>query len=495
MTDEKKPPAFDPDKTMVERRSEPPSRADTSEKPAAGQATRPVAAPPPATDSDRTMISVAPVPPSARKAAPDMDRTMVGGIAPSAPTALSGGPANFELVGLSGTARGRKFGLRGTQNLVGSNATCQVVIPGIESVHAKFQETADGAEMQNLGTEGSIIVGGRRSARATLKSGDLLKIGDVVLRFVRTGDVFSSDYSEEELVASGLGKFLHPDVLKQNWRYLAIGGLVVLFVAVIWPVAQQTRTVKATNEPSATEIAKARQVDSLLQLGETLFNAGKYVARPDQADGDNAYSKFNEVLSLDPGNARARQWLTQIDKKLEEEKSNREQQEKAKLAAAQEARERQRKALEGRVKELIEQGDQLYAAGQIAEPAGRNALVFYREALKVDDQSILAKAAISKAIQYYIDNGDRLREAGDSWKALDQYRKGSRASGGQDQEIEARVRETEVQLRSGMAATDAFLVMYRDDRGQVVVLDDLEKVPARYRDRAVEIRPQKPAAR
>ena len=203
MTDEKKPPAFDPDKTMVERRSEPPSRADTSEKPAAGQATRPVAAPPPATDSDRTMISVAPVPPSARKAAPDMDRTMVGGIAPSAPTALSGGPANFELVGLSGTARGRKFGLRGTQNLVGSNATCQVVIPGIESVHAKFQETADGAEMQNLGTEGSIIVGGRRSARATLKSGDLLKIGDVVLRFVRTGDVFSSDYSEVAVNVKG----------------------------------------------------------------------------------------------------------------------------------------------------------------------------------------------------------------------------------------------------------------------------------------------------
>jgi hypothetical protein len=31
--------------------------------------------------------------------------------------------------------------------------------------------------------------------------------------------------------------------------------------------------------------------------------------------------------------------------------------------------------------------------------------------------------------------------------------------------------------------------MYKDDRGQTVVFDDLTKVPARYRDRAIEVRP------
>jgi hypothetical protein len=35
--------------------------------------------------------------------------------------------------------------------------------------------------------------------------------------------------------------------------------------------------------------------------------------------------------------------------------------------------------------------------------------------------------------------------------------------------------------------------MYKDDSGQLYVLDEMDKVPARYRDRAVEINPsQKP---
>jgi len=31
------------------------------------------------------------------------------------------------------------------------------------------------------------------------------------------------------------------------------------------------------------------------------------------------------------------------------------------------------------------------------------------------------------------------------------------------------------------------IVIYKDDRGQLFVLDEMEKVPARYRDRAVEV--------
>jgi len=495
LTDEKKP-AFDPDKTVVDVPRPVPLAGgrEAAVPPAppndAGDKTAVMRRPPAAgggapADLDKTMVSGVPRPAAAGGAAA-MDKTMAGGTMPAA----SAGPAGtFELVCLSGSARGRRFPLRSDQSLVGSASSCHVVVPGIDAVHARIEEKGDGAEIQNLGAEGSVNVGGRRSARTRLKSGDLLKIGDVVFRFVRVGDVFSSDYSEAELAGGGLASFLDPETLKRNWRYGAIGLLILVLALVVWPAAQQRRVVVQKQTESASDVAREKQVAALLQLGETLFNAGKFVAPPDQPEAENAYAKFNEVLSLDPGNEKAREWLTRIDKKLDEERAKRDAEEKRKGELAQEQRERQRKALEERVKGLINQGDQLYAAGQVAEPAGRNALVFYREALKVDDQSPLARAAVAKAIGYYVDNGDKLRESGDAWKALEQYRKASRASEAKDPDIEARVRETETQLRSGMAATGTYLVIYKDDRGQVVVLDDMDKVPARYRDRAVEIRP------
>jgi hypothetical protein len=494
LADDKKP-AFDPDKTVVDV-PRPPSAGGSREKgpaPAAPSESpdktvvmrRPATTPPggaPA-DSESTMVGGIPRPAVGRAA--DVEKTMVGGVAP-----VPSGPAGrFELIGLSGSARGRRFLLRNDQSLIGSASSCQVVVPGIDAAHARIEEKGDGAEIQNLGAEGSVNVGGRRSPRSKLKSGDLVKVGDVVFRFVRVGDVFSSDYSESELAGGGLASFLDPEVLKRNWRYGAILLLIVVFALVVWPAAQHGRVVVQGKTETASDVAREKQVVALLTVGETLFNAGKYIAPQDQPEAENAYAKFNEILSLDPGNEKARLWLTRIDKKLDEERANRDAEEKRKAQSALEQKERQRKAVEDRVKALIEQGDQLYNAGQVAEPAGRNALVFYREALKVDDQSPLARAAVAKGIGYYVDNGDKLRESGDTWKALEQYRKASRASEGKDPDIEARVRETETVLKSGMGATGTYLVMYKDDRGQVVVLDEMDKVPARYRDRAVEIRP------
>jgi tetratricopeptide (TPR) repeat protein len=181
--------------------------------------------------------------------------------------------------------------------------------------------------------------------------------------------------------------------------------------------------------------------------------------------------------------------MTRIDGKLKENQDQLKLEEQKKADAVRRQREAERAALEAEVRKFIDQGDALFSSGQVAEPAGRNALFYYREALKRDPQSALAREKEQKAIYYYVDNGDKLRDAGDLWKALEQYRKASRTIEGKDAEIEARVRETENQLRGGLGATDSYLVMYKDDRGQTVVFDDLTKVPARYRDRAIEVRP------
>jgi hypothetical protein len=40
-----------------------------------------------------------------------------------------------------------------------------------------------------------------------------------------------------------------------------------------------------------------------------------------------------------------------------------------------------------------------------------------------------------------------------------------------------------------MAGSDTLLIIYKDDNGRTVVLDDMDKVPARYRDRALTVQP------
>jgi hypothetical protein len=389
VTDEKK---FDPDKTAVDiplPGSAPAAAPDEGDKTMIMQ--RPGSAPSPAApvDSDKTMVTGAPQAPAGR-APRDVDGGMV---ARPAPVAASG-PVNFELVCLSGGARGRRFALRGEQTLVGSSSSCQVVLPGIESVHVRLQETADGVELQNLGTAGSVVVsGGRTPERAKLKSGDLIKLGDTVLRLAKVGDVFSSEYSEAEVAPSLVGRFLDPEALKANWRRLAIGGLVVLAAGVLlWsPVVRRGAGTVTNAGPSASDIARQKQVDSLLQSGETLFNAGKFVAPPDRPEEENAYSKFDKVLTLDPGNEKAREWMTRIDGKLKENQDQLKLEEQKKADAVRRQREAERAALEAEVRKFIDQGDALFSSGQVAEPAGRNALFYYREALKRDPQSALAR--------------------------------------------------------------------------------------------------------
>ena len=41
-----------------------------------------------------------------------------------------------------------------------------------------------------------------------------------------------------------------------------------------------------------------------------------------------------------------------------------------------------------------------------------------------------------------------------------------------------------------MAGTDSQLIIYKDDNGRTVVLDDMDKVPSKYRDRALTVQPQ-----
>ncbi|MGH7821117.1 MAG: FHA domain-containing protein, partial [Candidatus Binatia bacterium] len=176
MADEKKPP----DDTEKKRESVPEIDPEQTVL-----ASRKKLQPAPADESDAqsTMMFRRPAEIARPGAAPvEDDRTVVGTAAPRGSLAASA-RATFQIVVLSGPARGKRFPIEGTEALIGSDPTCDAAVAGIEDVHVKIARRAQGYELQNLGSSGSVtLAGGRQPNRAELSSGDLLKVGPVVLR-------------------------------------------------------------------------------------------------------------------------------------------------------------------------------------------------------------------------------------------------------------------------------------------------------------------------
>jgi hypothetical protein len=500
VADDKK--TLDDDKTIVDVRRPTAKPSDDDRTVVA-----PRNAPPVPPDEDRTVMAPRNVSPTAppedrtavltRQPAPaDADRTVIRpagaamGASSDATAVRSAGAAaaagaGYAIVCLSGPVKGQRFAISGVDATIGSAPDCSIRLPDTEPRHARLEVRPDGVDIQTLA--GVVLLRGKNVSRTRLKSGDVLKIGAVVVRFVKAGEVFSSSYSEEELAGSGA-----PDVaaLVRNPKVLALAAAVLVGGGVLmWWFSSSSGPVAVTQKtgPSAEE-QRAKEVEGLLTSGEVLFNAGRLVAPADQPDTENAYRAFNRVIELDPGNDKARSWLERIDAELKKQAGAREAAEAQRQAREREARERTRRELAEKVNAILVQGDALFDRGAVAEPVGANALVKYRQALQVDPESSEAKERVHKAIYYYVARGDEFREKEDLWLALENYRKASRAAGSTDADVEARVHDTEARLRSVMGGVGTNLVVYKDDRGQLFVLDDIDKVPARYRDRAVEVR-------
>jgi len=421
VADDKKSPDDD-DKTIVDIRRSPQPPADDDRTMVAPR--NPPAAPP---DEDRTIVM------AKRPAHVDDDRTQVRStgeplagdsertmVRPTNAAPAASSAAAFAIICLSGPAKGQRFPIARQEATIGSSSECTVRLPDTEPRHARIVIRPDGVDIESLG--GAVVLRGSNVSRTQLKSGDLVKLGPVVARFVKVGEVFSSSYTEEELAGSGM-----PDVneMLRNPRTLALGAVAILAIGVlIWFFSASSApvTVAKKTGPSAEE-KHAKEVQGLIASGEVLFNADRLVAPPDQPDAENAYRTFNRVIEIDPGNEKARTWLERIDAELKKQSGAREAAEKERQAREREARERARRELAEKVNAILAQGDVLFDRGDVAEPVGNNALVKYREALQVDPESTEAKDRVRKAAYFYVQRGDEFREKDNLWAALENYRK------------------------------------------------------------------------
>ena len=186
MAEEKKPD-FDPDKTIVDVRR-PKTPAEDADRTVMAPASRPEPPKPAEADEQRTMVMNRPQASSAADsdrtviasrgggAVDPGDRTMVGR-ATSGASPGAAGRGDFQMVCLSGQARGRRFSLDANEVLIGSSPSCQIQFPGIDSVHVKLLRQADGYEMQNVGRAASVVMA-LSDRIAVLSNGRLIAVFD-----------------------------------------------------------------------------------------------------------------------------------------------------------------------------------------------------------------------------------------------------------------------------------------------------------------------------
>ncbi|MGH7819684.1 MAG: FHA domain-containing protein [Candidatus Binatia bacterium] len=193
-----------------------------------------VFSPPPATTPRPASNPESPRPIAARSAKGVRSELEVTIRRPDAGSADELREEEFVLICLSGTARGLRYPVSGDEVLVGSRSSCGIVVVGIEPVHVKLRRRADGWELHNLGSAGSVIHRGRHPKSTVLVARDVVKIGNVVFRLVREGEIFPPGYSEAELGPPARGGLLSMKALRDRrvWLALAVGALVL--VSVLW---------------------------------------------------------------------------------------------------------------------------------------------------------------------------------------------------------------------------------------------------------------------
>jgi pSer/pThr/pTyr-binding forkhead associated (FHA) protein len=89
----------------------------------------------------------------------------------------------------------QEYTLTGESATIGRNATCEIVLDDdtVSRTHARVERTAGGYALTDLGSSNGLRVNGERTTHRLLAPGDVVHVGDCVLRFEGSGDSAEPD--------------------------------------------------------------------------------------------------------------------------------------------------------------------------------------------------------------------------------------------------------------------------------------------------------------
>jgi ABC transport system ATP-binding/permease protein len=162
------------------------------------------------------------------------------------------------LVMLAGPAVGVPFSLLHSKVVVGRGEDCDLPIndTSVSRVHAEIHTLGNGRyEIVDLGSSNGVRINGTELRRGLIEAGDVIELGDVVLKFIPAGQLFNV---QEYLAAVGGRHTLEPGTgefgpgSSSSNRVVAVAAVIAVLVVVVLALTQGTPTETSGTTSSAT---------------------------------------------------------------------------------------------------------------------------------------------------------------------------------------------------------------------------------------------------
>lgn len=227
-------------------------------------------------------------------------------------------PNNFvqypKFVMLSEPNPGQEFVLNKSVLKLGRDLSADIVIKdeSISRLHALIKIEGDEVSVVDQDSLNGIEVDDEMISETFLNKGDIVKFGNVALRFVEKGEVYSIDQIEEEKTGVTDRKQLDEDTFEEHkkpkvpiLRIALIGGIVFLLLLLIlsfyFKSAPPSPTL-STYSPEGKTTSKKHHV-SEISIYQLLTKGKEYL---DYHKWEQAIVEFNKVLEVKPDHEEAR---------------------------------------------------------------------------------------------------------------------------------------------------------------------------------------------
>jgi pSer/pThr/pTyr-binding forkhead associated (FHA) protein len=191
-------------------RSAPPAAAPGAAAPPAAAHQAPAAAGPASSGPPLGPVASMPPAPTSARPAPQRNFEETEQMRPAPGRSANDGALDFpRLIALNTIFAGVEFPLKGMENVLGRTDDNDIIVEhrSISRNHAKFVRQGDRVQVLDLKSSNGTLVNGEEVDQHTLRSGDVIELGRVQLRFVPIGERFalSADEVERARVADETG--------------------------------------------------------------------------------------------------------------------------------------------------------------------------------------------------------------------------------------------------------------------------------------------------